>query len=148
MIKKIAAALLVLTLIISAATVLAQMAPNAAAAIPPEVLEALAKEPPLTQADVEAYLKIMPEMPKAMNDPSILIKAYEGAGLTEVRFSYVVSKIALAQAMSMGASAEQLGLDRLPEVLRPTEADRELVNKNKEALGKAAEEMTRAMSSN
>lgn len=119
-----------------------------AAQIPPEVLEALQKEPPLSQADVDAYLKIMPEMPKAMSDPNALVKAYEAAGLTEVRFSYIVSKIALAQAMNMGAKASDLQLDQLPEVLRPTDADVALVKKNMDALNKAAMEMTQAMSAN
>ncbi|UQZ89033.1 hypothetical protein C4J81_07400 [Deltaproteobacteria bacterium Smac51] len=141
--KTLAVALGLMMLTLSANVALAQI--PGGASIPPEVLDALKSEPPLSQADVDAYLKIMPDMPKAMSDPSALVKAYEAAGLSEVRFSYIVSKIALAQAMNMGATAEQLNINQLPDVLRPTDADKELVKKNMDALNKAAMEMTQAM---
>jgi len=144
MLKKIVATLaLGLMLALTAFPALAQV--PGASSIPPEVLQALKDEKPLSQADIDAYIKIMPEMPKTMSDPAALVKAYEAAGLSEVRFSYIVSKISLGQAMLMGATAEQLNLNQLPEALRPTEAETALIKNNMDALNKAAMEMTQAM---
>ena len=109
--------------------------------IPPEMAAALEKEGPLTQADVDVYLQFLPQMNKMMADPASVTDFYSKAGLSEVRFSYLVTKIGLGLALVNGATAEQLSMDQLPKVLHPSEAELDLVRKNNDALQKAAMEM-------
>jgi hypothetical protein len=143
MIKKI---LLILTL---AALMTAAWAALAAAQspfdqIPADVLEQMAKEPPLAQADVDAYIAILPDLGKVMADPAALVKLYEGAGLTESRFSVVVPKISFVLAEIQAGSAV-VDYEALPEFLRPSAAEAAVVKQNSEAVQKAMEAMKKNM---
>ncbi|MDR1922288.1 MAG: hypothetical protein LBS31_11190 [Candidatus Adiutrix sp.] len=111
--------------------------------IPAAVLERMAKEPPLTQADVDAYIKILPDMGKVMADSAALVKLYESVGLTESRFSVVVPKISFALVEAQAGDA--VDYETLPEFLRPSAADVTLVKKNSEAVQKALEAMKKNM---
>ena len=113
--------------------------------IPPEVLAALAKEPPISQADLDAYLKALPQMLKAMTDEAAAAEMLKTAGMTDMRFSYVAAKINLAMNLAAGATPEQLGMSQIPDVIKPTQAEQDLVKKNLPALQKGVEEMTKAM---
>lgn len=115
--------------------------------LPPEMAEALAKEKPLAQADIDVYLKILPQMGSVMQDAAAVVKLYEGAGLGEVRFNYIAAKVGLGMALAAGATPQQLNLDQMPEVLRPTDAEVALVKKNQTELQKASREMTTKMQS-
>ncbi len=141
--KALLAMVMVMGLVLSASLAIAQ-AP-AAGTIPPEALAALQKEKPLAQADVDSYVKIMPQMAKVMSDPAAIAKLYEGAGLSEVRFSLISAKIGLGMALASGATAEQINLNQIPEVLRPSATEIDLVKKNLDKLQKAAMEMAAAM---
>lgn len=136
MIKKTVAVLLGLMLSLSAASAFAQPA-----AFPPEALELFAKEPPVTQADVDLYLKALPEMPKVMANPEGLTQLYKDLGLTEARFSFIVAKISLAHSLALGATEEQLGMNNIPEVIRPAESDKALVQQNLDELTRVTKEM-------
>ena len=113
------------------------LAPAAAVAQPaagteafgPEVLAALAQEPPLAQEDVDAYLKALPQLLSGATP--------QEAGFTETRLAYVSTKIGLAQTLTL-LPAEALPLDKIPEVLRPTRQEMELVKNNLPALEEAA----------
>ena len=135
--------LLILTLALS----LTSMAAVSASAqmsgqqIPPEVAAALEKETPLTQADVDVYLQFLPQMNEMMANPAGITDFYTKAGWSEVRFSYVMTKVGLGLALVNGATAQQLEMDQLPKVLHPSEAELELIRKNNDALQKAAMEM-------
>lgn len=86
----------------------------------------LAKEPPLTQADVDGYIKILSSVDKKAGD----------AGWTESHFRYVAAKVHLAQGLAQGATAEALRWDQFPPATRPGEAETALVKNNLPALRK------------
>lgn len=126
-----------LVLLLSAVPALAQS--EASDEISPEIIAALKNEPPLTQADIDTFIKIMPEMSKAAEkDPAQAVKIYEKAGLTENRFGLIFSKVTLGMFVASGIPKETLtsGQD-VPEVLVPSDAEIELIKKNLEALEKA-----------
>ena len=112
--------------------------------IPPALIEALAGEPPLSQADMEAYLKITPELPKLLSDPQSAEQLAASLNLSQLRFSYIVVKVPLAMALASGADPKSLGLDSLPRALRPSDRELSLVKDNLKALLEAAEEANRA----
>jgi hypothetical protein len=113
--------------------------------IPQSVIEALAGEPPLGQADVDAYIKIMPELTGLLSDPQGAEQLAAGLNLSRIRFSYIVAKVPLAMALASGADPRALGLDSLPRALHPSDLELRLVKDNLEALLKAADEADRAL---
>lgn len=137
--KTFLTAALILGLAFSSSMALAQVAPMGA--LPPEMVTALEKEKPLAQADIDAYLKVLPKMGQVAADPTAAAKLYQDAGMTEIRFSYVAAKVGLGMALASGATPQQLNLDQMPAVLKPSDAEVELVKKNLDKLQKAAMEM-------
>ena len=113
--------------------------------IPPAVIDTLAEEPPLGQADVDAYIKIMPELPKLLSDPQGAEQLAASLNLSQIRFSYIVAKVPLAMALSSGADPKALGLDSLPQALRPSGSELSLVKDNLKALLEAAEKATQTL---
>jgi len=113
--------------------------------IPKAVIETLDAEPPLGQADVEAYIKIMPEMTKLLSDPQSAENLAASLNLSQIRFSYIVAKVPLTMALASGADPKALGLDSLPKALHPSDKELALVKDNLEALITAAEETNRAL---
>ena len=114
--------------------------------IPQAVVETLAGEAPLGQADIDAYIKIMPELTRLLNNPQNAEQLAASLNLSPIRFSYVVAKVPLAMALTSGADPKSLGLDSLPKALHPSDGELGLVKKNLEALIKAAEEANQALS--
>jgi len=113
--------------------------------IPQAVIETLDAEPPLGQADVDAYIKIMPEMTKLLSDPQSAESLAASLNLSQIRFSYIVAKVPLTMALASGADPKALGLDSLPKALHPSDKELALVKGNLEALITAAEETNRAL---
>ena len=113
--------------------------------IPPAVVETLADEPPLSQADVDAYVKIMPELARILSDPQSAEQLAASLNLSQIRFSYVVAKVPLTMALASGADPKALGLDSLPKALHPSDTELRLVKDNIENLLKAADEANRAL---
>lgn len=110
-----------------------------------EKLEAFKKEPPLSQGDVDAYVKIMPEMAKYRGqDPDSITpedrKSIEqivtDVGLSDVRSILVFSKISLGMLALGGAPLDMFTGMEIPAPLIPTEDDVELLKKNQPALEK------------
>ena len=116
--------------------------------IPSAVIDkSLAEEPPLSQADIDAYIKIMPEMSRLMGDPQSAGQLAAGLNLSQIRFSYIIIKVPLAMALASGVDPKLLGLDSLPQALRPSDQELSLVKDNLEVLLEAAEETKRALGS-
>jgi len=113
--------------------------------IPPAVIETLAQEPLLGQADLDAYIKIMPELTKLLSDPQSAEQLAASLNLSQIRFSYIVAKVPLAMALASGVDPKALGLDSLPKELRPSDQELNLVKSNLGTLIKAAEEANRAL---
>lgn len=108
--------------------------------LPQEIAAALALEPPLSQADVDIYLKILPELPTIMADPSSLSRIVTAHDLSQTRFSYIMAKVPLTLVLIDGTSPEELGLNTLPSVLHPTESEKAVIAQNREKLHQASNE--------
>lgn len=132
---------LALSLALTAAQTSAQSSPLSGVSLPPDMALALANEKPLTQADIDLYRKVLPKTGLVAHDPAAVARLYQEAGLSEVRFNYVVSKIGLGMSLAAGATPHQLELEKTPEVLRPTSAEIDLVKKNISGLQRASREM-------
>ncbi|MDR0882488.1 MAG: hypothetical protein LBP55_08095 [Candidatus Adiutrix sp.] len=96
-----------------------------------EELAKLAKEPPLTQADIDAFIKLAaaPE-----NDAQAAEKALANSGLSELRMTFVLTKVALGMMIAAGAPSEMILADQVPLVLQPTGPEIELIRKNLDKL--------------
>jgi len=148
MIKKTITALtLALMLTLGATFAFAQM-PDFGQ-ISPESLKELEKEAAMTQADVDAYIKILPNLGKAMSDPNAMAAMVKESGLSEARLGMVMTKVSLAQALAMGMTMEQLNSSlnagQIPEVMKPTDADVALVKNNMEKINTAMMQMQQSM---
>lgn len=99
---------------------------------------AFAEEAPLTQADIDKFLKIGPEMVKAAiaNDINSATKVLQQVDWTETRGSYVTAKISNAYAINLNPEAARSMLKSagMPELLLPTDSEMALVQKNIAAL--------------
>ena len=113
--------------------------------IPPAVAQALDREPPLSQADIDACIKIMPELTRLLSDPMSAEQVAAGLNLSQIRFSYIMAKVPLAMALASGADPKILGLDSLPQALRPSQKELRLVKDNLDALSAAADEAGRVL---
>ncbi len=132
--KWLALALAAVMVILAAPLALAQ----APGGLPPEVEAAWKKEPALTQADIDTYIKVIPDMAEAMKDQSKAPAVVKKSGLTETRFAYVFTKIGIAQALAADIN-DRSQLDQLPAIIRPTETELGLINKTLNAISEAQE---------
>ena len=119
------------------------VAPMAMAQMPTteaEVIAAFGKEGPLTQKDIDGYLKVMPKAQEAAADPTKAANLYKDAGFTEIRGAYVGAKMGMAMmAVQMGDQADAvMTQNNVPDVLKPSKDEIELVKKNMDKITKAA----------
>ena len=106
--------------------------------ITPEMAAAFAKEPPLTQKDINAFIKFAPEM-QLKDDGTVNTSPITRAGLSEMRGSYVMIKLPFAYAMAADPDqgAMLMQLTQAPASLKPSTAEINLIKKNFDALSKA-----------
>ena len=134
--KSIFTLALFLTVFICAApAVMAQTSADTA------MIEALfAKEAPLTQADVDKFIEIGPDMVQAAtaNDVAKAAEILNQVGWTETRGSFVTAKISNAYAINLNPDMAKSMLEAagMPATLMPTDAEMALVQKNIAALDK------------
>jgi hypothetical protein len=101
-----------------------------------DAMAAMAKQPALTQADVEAYLAFASMDAANSRDPEAIKKAFEEVGLSAERFGYVAMKITLGMALSQGATREQLSAGS-PEFMIPNDEELAIINDNLPAIMQA-----------
>lgn len=113
-------------------------APAAAQSLPPDTAAALAQEPPLNQADIDAFILYGPTLIRASrtNDVDAGAAALASAGWSVIRSSYVVSKISNGYAISVQPQMARAMLESasMPDVLIPTATEQELIKQNMSAL--------------
>lgn len=130
MIKKLLPTLaLVLTL--AAGPVFAQEAANTAdsdEAFTSAELAALAKEPPLSQSDIDIFIKIA----EASEEDSDKVVA--DSGLSETRMALVLTKVSLGMMIASGVPSEMLLTDEVPKVLQPSDSEIDLIRRNLDKL--------------
>jgi len=118
---------LVLALTLAAAPAFAQVG-EADEAFTVEELALLAKEPPLSQADIDIFMKIA-EVPETESE-----KAVAESGLSETRMALVLTKVSLGMMIASGVPSEMILTDEVPKVLQPSEAEIELIKNNLDKL--------------
>lgn len=121
------ALVLALTLIISA---------PALAQTPDGLTEAqlaeLAKEPPLAQADIDLFIAIS-EAPD--NDAQAVGKIIADSGISETRLAVLLTKLPLGMMLVSGVPENMVLTDEIPQTLRPSKDELELIKKNIDKLG-------------
>lgn len=103
-----------------------------------EVETAFAKEKPLTQTDIDTFIKIGPQMVQLSqtNDIVAAEKIIREAGWSEIRGSYITAKISNAYAMNADPEFAQMIMEAagMPQILLPTDAELKLVADNMDKL--------------
>jgi hypothetical protein len=104
----------------------------------------------LTQADIDAYVYLLPRLtPEVTFDPARANQLMINANISKRRLVYVGAKVAIAQAMAIGAiSPQQLSDNNVPLYLYPSPEEVSLVNTNLHSLTVAQETARRAAAGN
>lgn len=101
--------------------------PSAIPQLPPEMLAEFAKEPALTQADLDEYIRLMPQLAKVGGDPEAALEILSQSDLSPNRVGLVGYKIAVSMpAILLGGQIDP----KLPKELRPSGAELKLIENN------------------
>lgn len=103
-------------------------------------------EPPLSQADLDGYVYLLPRLlGRAAQDPETAAALLAEAGLSRRRAAYVGAKVAVTQAMVAGAlDPGSLAQKEIPAHLHPSAEELSLVQKNLTSLIQAQQTARRA----
>lgn len=101
------------------------------AGLPQEAVQILIKQPKLTQKDIDAAIKIIPQM-KASKGARLPSDVYKSAGVTEERMGYIMAKLSTLQAIDLPTEQQQMffSMAGYPKELYPTDAEKTLMRKN------------------
>lgn len=93
----------------------------------------------ITQADIDAYVTVFPKVQAAamQQDAAATLAAFKEVGFDDIRGAYVFSKIGTAYAISTNPSMAEMVTSQLPDSLKPTQAEIDLVTKNQDKILKA-----------
>ncbi len=96
-------------------------------------------EGPLTQADIDGYVYLLPRLgPQLKLGGDAAAQILRDSGLSRRRAAYVTSKVAMAQALATGLlSSKQMRDDQVPLYLQPSTEELDLVTKNLVSIQKA-----------
>ena len=101
-------------------------------------LAAMANEPPLTQADIDTFMKMLPKIEEAGNSPEAIFKLYQDNGVSPQRFAMIGSKMTVGLMMAQGVTREQVvASGQFLEFMIPSDAEVAIVKNNMEAILKA-----------
>lgn len=106
------------------------------------VMAALAKEPPLTQADIDKFVTNFGELDKAAqsDNEAAFLELSKKIGWNEARVIYVPLKVGIAWSLEEDADSAAILEAMFPPELMPTAAEKELVKKNMANLAPIFEE--------
>lgn len=92
---------------------------------------------PITQAQVDAYVKAIPQLVDNQGNNNRLQKIYTEIGGTDIKGAYVVAKISAAYAIVEMPAQKDSILSQFPESVWPSDAEIDLVTKNKDKIFQA-----------
>ena len=102
------------------------------------LLEAMSKEPPLTQNDIDTFLKFAPQLEELSDDEEAVVKLITDSGMSAERFQYAASKISMGMLMVMMPTmvTREMILEsgETPEFMIPSEDEVKLLEKNMDAF--------------
>lgn len=101
-----------------------------------EAMAALAAEPSLTQADIDAFVKNAPALQKASEDEdeAAYMKLIKEIGWSEIRAAYIPIKIGTAWAISQDPESAVIIQALFPPQMMPRPEEQTLVDKNIEKI--------------
>lgn len=95
----------------------------------PVSMNDVAGEKPITQQDIDVYIKILPEIAPLENDGLEAAKVYKKFGMSRVRFNFIQGKIPLCSSIILGLSFND-NFDKLTESMKPVESELAVVRDN------------------
>lgn len=101
---------------------------------------------PITQADIDAFVLVIPQIAAADGDFSIISNAYKQAGWDDLHGNYVVTKIRVAHGIVLDPTQQEAFAAQLPASLFPNAAEIELVKANVAKINAAQSAPMRAVS--
>lgn len=87
----------------------------------------IANEAPMTQEDISTYIRLIPELAPVEKNGKEAAVVYKKHGISRLRYHYLRTKITLCAGLNAGA---RHNLDMLPQSLRPSEYELNLVSDN------------------
>lgn len=97
-----------------------------------DAMAALAAEPSLTQADIDAFVKNAPALQTASeaDDEAAYLKVIKEIGWSEIRAAYIPIKIGTAWAISQDPESAVIIQALFPQEMMPRPEEQTLVDKN------------------
>lgn len=101
-----------------------------------EALAALAAEPPLTQEDIDTFVKNAPALQAAaeQEDEAAYMKLIEEIGWSEIRAAYIPLKIGIAWAVQEDPESAMIIQALFPPETMPKPEEQALVEKNMDKI--------------
>ena len=101
-----------------------------------EAMALLAAEPPLTQTDIDTFVKHAPELQKAaeVDNETAYLEVIKEIGWTEIRAAYIHIKIGMAWAASEDPESAAMMQALFPPEMLPLPEERALVDKNMDKI--------------
>ena len=84
----------------------------------------------ITQAELDAYLAVIPQIDEVGDDPMGIFNLYRQSGISPERFSIISFRVSVGSALAQGVKAEQLGLSQAPAEMMPSDAEVDLIKRN------------------
>jgi hypothetical protein len=101
-------------------------------------MAAMANQPPLTQADIDAFIELSPKMAAAANDQAAVLKLVQESGIAPERLGLISTKISIGFALAQGMTREQMSANgQVPEFMFPSDAETALIKENTNAIMQA-----------
>ena len=98
----------------------------------------MANEPPLTQADIDTFMKMLPKVEEVGNDPEAIFKLYQDNGVSPQRFAMIGTKMTVGMMMAQGVTREQVAASgQFLDFMIPSDDEIAIVKNNMEAILKA-----------
>lgn len=98
----------------------------------------LAAEPPIAQQDIDTFVSKTDQYIKIIRDPATSESVLKELNMTEARFVVVSTKLSIGYTIilltDLNQPVPQQELDALPPSLKPTDAEMELMKKNKDQI--------------
>ena len=107
--------------------------------LPPEMIASFKKEKPMTQKDIDLFLKVMPQVQKLKDKENPSEEFFIKNGTTGKRFAYIGTKVALGYNLLDAPAQQQAMFFQITGtdlVMKPTDAEFELIRKNKSKIAK------------
>lgn len=106
-----------------------------------EFVAAMRAEPPLTQQDIDTYIRVWPTLGPNQHDKTRAAQILRDAGWTENRAAYVTNKIMVTQPYAVGAPQNDIAAIHIPDYFKPTTDEITLVRRNLDRITRMQDQL-------